>query len=235
MTDVRLDGIRAVVFDMFQTLFHSPYMNHREVLAEMLQVPFATVRQAFHEMAMAYELGAIDARQRMEELCRRVGRMDIDAGMIDRLIHEENKACIKNVTLYPGVSDLIPQLKRQGYLLALCSNCNPIGVEIANFLDLPDQVQTAAFSCQVGAMKPDPRMYQAVTKGLGIPPQQCLFVDDGGSRSIQGAWLAGMVTVLVRHSDGHAAKYPDEQFRADFEIDEVAQVASLLPRPATIL
>jgi len=44
-------------------------------------------------------------------------------------------------------------------------------------------------------LKPDPRAYQAITEGLGVPAEACVFVDDQ-RRNISGAVNAGMNTVL---------------------------------------
>ena len=61
------------------------------------------------------------------------------------------------------------------------------------------------FSYQVGALKPDPRMYQAILAALDVPAAQSFFIDDAPA-NVLGALKAGMgavrftgVPVLLQH------------------------------------
>jgi len=47
------------------------------------------------------------------------------------------------------------------------------------------------FSYQVGALKPDPRMYRAILAALDVPPEESLFIDDAPA-NVQGALATGM-------------------------------------------
>jgi len=54
----------------------------------------------------------------------------------------------------------------------------------------------ALFSCHEKLMKPDAAMYLRATERLGVRPENCLFVGDGGSSEHEGANAVGMRTVL---------------------------------------
>jgi putative hydrolase of the HAD superfamily len=57
---------------------------------------------------------------------------------------------------------------------------------------------TAVFSCHCGSKKPEPRIYQQALQQLGLKPDTCLFVGDGGSNEHHGAYAVGMKPVLIR-------------------------------------
>ena len=57
------------------------------------------------------------------------------------------------------------------------------------------------FSCAVGVKKPDPRIYRIATDRLKVKPQECLYIGDGSSHELTGAFKAGMNPVKIRVPD----------------------------------
>ena len=55
-------------------------------------------------------------------------------------------------------------------------------------------------STQVGAIKPDPKMYAAIVAALNTTPEECLFVDDRAC-NLEGAARAGMKAVQMARSE----------------------------------
>jgi putative hydrolase of the HAD superfamily len=58
---------------------------------------------------------------------------------------------------------------------------------------------------QVGRCKPDPALYLAACRRLGLDPADCLYVGDGGSQELTGAQRAGLTAVRLAAPDlaGH--------------------------------
>lgn len=80
----------------------------------------------------------------------------------------------------PVMVELIGELAAAGHTLGLLSNIVedlvPIfearhGAWLAHFKAL-------TYSCEIGVAKPDHRAYEIVAERLGVPPHDCLFVDD---------------------------------------------------------
>ncbi len=82
------------------------------------------------------------------------------------------------------------------YKLGILSNASS-----TNVLDevlTPEQValfSSVTLSHHVGLTKPDKDMYQAAADRLGVPVEECLFVDDQ-ERHVAGALAAGMQAVV---------------------------------------
>jgi HAD superfamily hydrolase (TIGR01509 family) len=63
-----------------------------------------------------------------------------------------------------------------------------------------------AISQVVGACKPDPRMYRTASDGLGLPPEECFFVDDDPELVAAAIDLGYSGAALLR--DGASAEVP---------------------------
>lgn len=92
----------------------------------------------------------------------------------------------------PEVFELLRQLKQNGMKLALISNCSE--EEVHGWADsgLAPYFDEIVFSYRVGMAKPDPAIYKLACLKLGVRPEQCVFVGDGGSDELNGASRAGM-------------------------------------------
>ena len=105
------------------------------------------------------------------------------------------------LTAFPGVHDLLEQLKARQVLLAVAScadrikieaNLEAIAVELAWFHAIlaGDEVQN---------MKPAPDIYLAAAEKLGVAPKSCCVIEDS-INGIRAAKTAGMRCVAVAQS-----------------------------------
>lgn len=53
------------------------------------------------------------------------------------------------------------------------------------------------FSCELGVRKPHPERYLAATRRLNVQPEECLFIGDGDSDELRGAYALGMSTKML--------------------------------------
>lgn len=97
---------------------------------------------------------------------------------------------------------LFLSLKKQGYPVCIVSNLaefNKLALELKNpgFFE----ASTRNFlSYELGLLKPDLKIYQAVCRALGVQPEQCTFIDDL-AENIAGAQAAGMKAVHFRQDN----------------------------------
>jgi len=99
----------------------------------------------------------------------------------------------------PEILNTLRELKRRGHKLCLVSNADAI--DLLPWADSPlaklfDEV---VFSCEVRLQKPDPAIYLLAASRMGINPEDCIFVGDGGSNELAGAKAVGMRTVQARY------------------------------------
>jgi putative hydrolase of the HAD superfamily len=100
-------------------------------------------------------------------------------------------------------------IKSLGLKTCVVSDCSPELPQLWNETPFAPFFDAAVFSCDVGIRKPNPKIYLEACRRLGVKPEECFFVGDGGSRELSGASQLGMRAVLLaareeqNHSDTH--------------------------------
>jgi putative hydrolase of the HAD superfamily len=116
----------------------------------------------------------------------------------------------------------------RGLLLALVSDSSVETPELWPGSPLAGRIPVTAFSCAVGARKPDPRLYLHAVRQLGVSAARCLFVGDGGGGELTGAAALGMRAVRLTTRDAPTDRYDDD---AAFAGEEIAALRELLALP----
>ncbi len=101
-------------------------------------------------------------------------------------------------TPYPDVLPALRDLRARGLRLVVASNwdCSlPDWLRPAGILDLVDGVVTSA---EVGAGKPDPRVFERALAMAGVEPRDALHVGDKVDNDVEGAAAAGVRGVLIQ-------------------------------------
>lgn len=146
----------------------------------------------------ALERGEMTVEEFERQLARALGDRGspvVAEGLLGRVLHGLAE-------LHADMLGLVRRARRSGIHTALLSN---------SWGDsYPEHAWEGAFdaviiSGRVGMRKPDPEIYHHAANALGVPPEQCVMVDDL-VHNIRGAVAAGMVGVLHRSYDETAAE-----------------------------
>ena len=86
---------------------------------------------------------------------------------------------------------------RKKYKLGIISDTWPSADRILKNGGIEDLFDTKTFSCHLGVMKPDSKMYYDALKQMGLPPEQTIFVDDF-EPNLDGAAACGIKSVLIK-------------------------------------
>lgn len=144
--------------------------------------------------------------------------------------------------LIPGADELVRELARRGYPLALVAD-GPAQT-FSNLLgqhDLDRYFAARAISGQLGCAKPDPRMFAHALGQLGIRPEQysrTLMLGNNLARDIRGANALGIISVWLDWAPRRAKAPADEHevprhiIRRPLELlDLIAQIEGALAVP----
>lgn len=224
--------IRAITLDLDDTLWpiepviaaaedrlhewlsaHCPEIGRSHTVESMRD---ARMRIAQSEKAIAHDLTEV-RRRALHRII--VGEGAYPAVYVDRAIAEflEHR---NNVRLYP---DALPFLNRarQSYPLLSISNGNADMHRIG----LADLFVTHVSARDVGAAKPDEKVFRAACEHLALEPEQVLHIGDHPVQDILGAARIGMKTVWINRN---GARW-EEEAGADYEVTSLEQVLDLLP------
>jgi putative hydrolase of the HAD superfamily len=196
----------AVVFDFFGTLTINSSRAERRAgagrIAAVLGVDpdeyFEQVTSTFSERATG---AAGDLEATIRWLAQRCGLTpDTErvsaAADIRRTVEG---GFIRN--LRPEAVEIARSIKALGIRIGVLSDCTHELPMVWPSLPIAECVDAAVFSIEEGKRKPDPDLFAAVTSRLGVPPDRCLYIGDGGGGELTGATKAGMTAYLLHADD----------------------------------
>jgi HAD superfamily hydrolase (TIGR01549 family) len=147
--------------------------------------------------------------------------------------------------LYPGVHETLEWLLERGYRVGSVTN-RGLGGELfreeLRHHGVLDLFEVLSISCEVGYLKPHPRIFVHALEALGIAAEDAVMVGDSLRADVAGANALGMTTVWKRDSrtresnverDMTASEDGTERAMApDFIVDDLREMMSLPLFPA---
>lgn len=103
----------------------------------------------------------------------------------------------QRVTFFEHAREMLSTLRQQGYQLGALSNGNA-DIHKVGLADLIDFQFSAD---QIGSMKPDAAMFEAMLSYTQLKPQQVIHVGDNHQHDVEGAAALGIHTVWVNMQD----------------------------------
>lgn len=188
--------IKAVVFDMFETLvtlYNTPLTYQGREIAKDICVEENKFREIWNP----------------SEDDRTIGKTTFEKVILQILnennIYSEelfNKICLKRKqalnaafnTLHPEIISMLKSLKQRGIKIALITNCFFEEREAMKQSEIWQYIDCPCLSCELGIKKPDLRIFEKCLEQLKLLPEECLYIGDGGSRELETARSVGMKT-----------------------------------------
>lgn len=225
MTDQRIEGIRACVFDAYGTLFDyaSAAAGCRDALGDKLdrlnalwrekQLQYTWLRALQGKHAEFWQVTGDALDFAMETL-----------GLADPALRERLMSLYLKLDAFSEVPDMLRRLKSAGLKTAILSNGSPnmlkAAVENARIGDLLDAVLSVE---EVGVYKPHPKVYQLAVDRLGIDSRAISF-QSSNSWDAYAASAFGMRVVWCNRYGQRRERLPgspDREIRTLAELPEI--------------
>jgi putative hydrolase of the HAD superfamily len=87
---------------------------------------------------------------------------------------------------------MLKALMEKGIKTGLITNCYFEERDAIRKSDLFGYFDAALMSCEIGIKKPDRAVFELCAEKLGVKPEECLYVGDGGSNELEAAEAFGM-------------------------------------------
>jgi putative hydrolase of the HAD superfamily len=204
-------AIRAVLFDLVGTLTTAVSSAQRNKAHDRVAAALGAPPDAYLQVLLgSYVERASGRRGSMEQTMRWVAQHSgADPSEVQLIRACALRRVAERAHLRPR-SDavrVLATLRSRGIRTAVVSDCTHEVPTAWPTFPLAPYVEAPVFSVEVGACKPDPAMYAVACERLGVQPEHCLYVGDGGSRELTGARQAGMyaVRLVAPDSDRHVA------------------------------
>lgn len=170
--------IKAFLFDIGNVLAH---FDHEKSIRQLQSRSAATideVRTLVHEFIPKLETGALDSQEFLDTIRQKIGYKGDDSALSEAYCD----IFWANLPMWELVDELHTR-----YPLYLFSNTSELHLQhlrdgMAGFAKFTDGI----YSMRVGAMKPQPRIYQAVFDLLPYAPEEIFYIDDLPANIAQG-------------------------------------------------
>ena len=243
-----LDGVRAVFFDLFDTLIridearlpamkvdgrrvrstlpliHQRHLAGRDVSPEAF---LAALRATMREIS-EQKRESLDEVPALERWRRVVARLALPAdGSSESLaadLTEAHARALSDAAIpVDQAREVLLRVRDRGLGLALISNFDhaPAAdwiLETANLADLIDQ---RVISEAVGIRKPDARIFRKALDHFALSPGDCLHVGDQARADAWGAGRLGLRTVWISR---HTEPYPEAEHPPTLTVTRLADV-----------
>ena len=172
--------IRTFIFDMGNVLVHFSHEKMFQQIGDLYSRSAKEIKKLSkeHHVHDLYERGHLSDAEYHHQVEM---RMDTNVELAD-LLHATSNIFVPNAEIHP----LLDILKSQGYRLVLLSNtCSAHINFIQERWQLLDRFDATVLSYQVGALKPEPEIYEAALKKIDCQPHEAFFIDDMAENIIQ--------------------------------------------------
>ncbi|MEU4618701.1 HAD family hydrolase [Actinoplanes sp. NPDC023801] len=197
-----MPAYRAVVFDFFGTLTRSVQRGPQHAaIARSLgadpEVVTGVLDRTFRARACG-RYGSAEATLRwvIEQAGGRPRPGAIRAAMPARV-----DALRADTQLRPDAVSALIAIRSRGVRTAVVSDCTHELPAFLPGLPVAPLLDAQIYSVELGVCKPDPEIYLAACDRLGVDPEDCLYVGDGGSHELTGAAAVGMTPVRLAAPD----------------------------------
>ena len=205
--------IQAILFDAGDVLYHRPQRGcqFKAFLKELGLDQYQPAVGEKERLADTAYQGQISQDQYREALVRLHGvimQEQIERGK--QVLESEDN----DIHFFPAVAETLTTLKEMGYLLGIITDT---AASVSNKLCWFEKGGFGAVwdsiisSKEIGARKPDPRLYRAAMEQLGVNAEQAIFVGHKVSE-LDGAQAVGIKTVAFNYDRSAQADYYIEVF-----------------------
>ncbi|MBI1729316.1 HAD-IA family hydrolase [Candidatus Acetothermia bacterium] len=203
--------IRVVFFDVHDTLI---YINQTPPEIFQILCQESGVGVDLNLLKKLY-LNPNDLERRREAFGNDVGFwMDLNARLLTQLeISDPDQSLVKKIVegfkevrwwdSYPDAISTLQKLKVAKYQLGVIANSRHLVIGRLDHTGLTSFFDTITYSEEVGASKPDRRIFEAALQRAGCQPQEAIHIGDRWVEDIEGARNAGIKPVLLDRKSEH--------------------------------
>jgi len=183
---------KAFIFDLWNTLIIKKGKKETDLVADYFSLP----RNEVHEWIRISSVGknGKEKYKVFESLCL---ENDLEFTKKDQIFIDSLYDLYLNECVWvEGAPKLLKELKDLGYIIGILSNTTELSHAIINHFGLNELADYVVLSCDVGFLKPDPRIFHSMLKKIGIESSDAYMVGDKITTDILGAKTIAMDSIL---------------------------------------
>ena len=223
--------IKAVIFDMFETLithFESPVYMAKQICADI-----GISEPKFREIWDTTDDDRTLGKKTLEEVIETALRVNhrYSTELFESIIHKRKMSKIECFEhLYPEIIPLLTAIKERGIKIGLITNCYFEERDVIVNSVLFEYFDAVCMSCELGMKKPDVRIFEKCVRDLQVEFEECIYVGDGGSLELETAQATGMHPVqaawYLKEGVNQPAKRKAGFVHAESPLDVLLEIAT---------
>jgi putative hydrolase of the HAD superfamily len=187
--------LQAVAFDYGKVLSLPPTEAQWRTLSTRFGKPLQEFQQIYWGNREELDRGTLDNVAYWQRVGKDCGLDISDAEALELIEHDNLQWTNEN----PEMLALARDLQRAGYRTAILSNMeHRMLAAMRKKLKWLDEFDVQIYSCEIGAVKPEAKIFRLCCERLGCLPEEALFLDDKKVNT-EGAKKIGM-QAYVYHS-----------------------------------
>ncbi|MGB2813642.1 MAG: HAD family hydrolase [Dehalococcoidales bacterium] len=192
----------AVIFDLFGTIVEDingpPYDRAVQQMASVLSADHDDFSRLWFATVDERNIGLfLTLKDNVKYICQKLGVSVNDEQLSAAVEIRYNLARQSMMVPRLGSVDTLFKLRENNYKIGLISDCSPSEPKIWPDTPFALLFDVTIFSCIVNMKKPDPKIYKLAASQLNVKCTDCLYVGNGGSNELSGAYEARMYPALL--------------------------------------
>jgi beta-phosphoglucomutase len=186
--------IKAAIFDLDGVIIDTAHYHY--IAWKRLASEFAiTLTHENNELLKGV------SRMRSLEIILSLGNLELPEQQKEQLAEKKNKWFVEYIEsirpeeIFPGVIDLIRNLRKQKIKIGLASSSKN-APRVIELLGIAKDFDTLVDGTMITQSKPDPEIFLLAAHKLGIAPHECVVFEDAEA-GVEAALAAGMKCVGV--------------------------------------
>lgn len=185
--------IKAVIFDMFETLithFESPLYMGKQI-TEDIGISESKFREVWNTTDDDRTLG----KRTLEDVIEEVLKINncYSEELFEKIITKRKQSKVECFNhIHPEIVPLFNELKNNGIKIGLITNCYFEERDVIKESILWKYFDAVCMSCELGMKKPDVEIFHKCMGDLGVQPEECIYVGDGGNFELETAQALGI-------------------------------------------
>lgn len=209
---MRGEPVRALFFDVGGTLLH-PWPSVGAIYSSVanrhgITVTTQGMERAFRETWAALKRPGLTVSSR-----------DWWREVVFRTLGHENQACFEELyetfaranvwQIFPDVEETLREARARGLHVGVISNWDERLRPLLEEIGLARYFDSMTISCEVGAEKPDAKIFQSALRTASVGVNQAVHVGDSDEADVRAAQAVGITAFLLNRREGNGAGLRD--------------------------
>jgi HAD superfamily hydrolase (TIGR01509 family) len=191
--------VKACLVDVYETILDPDLLPREQALAAFAGVDADDWLGEWLKTHTERDRGKLSVAASFAQTLEALG-IEPKPELVDDLARKDAELMRQYCRLYDDTVPFLTELRAQGILIALVSNCGDTTRPLLEDLGVIPLADAVILSCEVGSAKPAREIYVSALEDLGVAATEAVMIDDQPSFCV-GAEAVGVRAIQIARGD----------------------------------